>query len=35
MGPSERLPEGPVYEALEDTAYSPDAYPTHWELAQV
>lgn len=26
--------EGPVYEALEDTAYSPDAYPAHWELAQ-
>lgn len=24
--------EGPVYEALEDTAYSPDAYPAHWEL---
>lgn len=24
--------EGPVYEALEDTAYSPDAYPQHWEL---
>lgn len=24
--------EGPVYEALEDTAYSPDAYPRHWEL---
>lgn len=26
--------DGPVYEALEDTAYSPDAYPAHWELAQ-
>ena len=24
--------EGPVYEALEDTAYSPDAYPGHWTL---
>lgn len=24
--------DGPVYEALEDTAYSPDAYPQHWEL---
>lgn len=23
---------GPVYEALEDTAYSPDAYPQHWKL---
>lgn len=23
---------GPVYEALEDTAYSPDAYPRHWKL---
>lgn len=22
----------PVYVALEDTAYSPDAYPQHWEL---
>lgn len=22
--------EGPVYEAREDTAYSPDAYPDHW-----
>lgn len=22
----------PVYEALEDTAYSPDAYPKHWKL---
>lgn len=22
--------DGPVYEALEDTAYSPDAYPAHW-----
>lgn len=24
----------PVYVALEDTAYSPDAYPQHWELDQ-
>lgn len=24
--------EGPVYEALEDTAYSPDTYPDHWKL---
>lgn len=24
--------DGPVYEALEDTAYSPDTYPQHWEL---
>lgn len=24
----------PVYIALEDTAYSPDAYPQHWELDQ-
>ena len=23
---------GPVYEALEDTTYSPDAYPQHWKL---
>lgn len=23
---------GPVYEALEDTSYSPDAYPQHWKL---
>ena len=22
--------EGPVYEALEDTSYSPDTYPGHW-----
>lgn len=22
--------DGPVYEALADTAYSPDAYPQHW-----
>ena len=22
---------GPVYEALEDTSYSPDAYPQHWK----
>lgn len=25
--------DGPVYEALEDTTYSPDAYPQHWKLA--
>lgn len=24
----------PVYIALEDTAYSPDAYPQHWQLAE-
>lgn len=24
--------DGPVYEAIEDTAYAPDAYPAHWEL---
>lgn len=24
--------DGPVYEALEDTTYSPDAYPQHWKL---
>lgn len=24
--------EGPVYEALEDTTYAPDAYPQHWAL---
>lgn len=24
---------GPVYEALEDTTYSPDSYPRHWRLA--
>lgn len=24
--------DGPVYEALEDTVYSPDAYPQHWKL---
>lgn len=24
--------DGPVYEALEDTAYSPDTYPQHWRL---
>ena len=24
--------EGPVYEALEDTSYSPDSYPQHWRL---
>ena len=23
---------GPVYEALEDTTYAPDAYPQHWAL---
>ena len=23
---------GPVYEALEDTTYSPDAYPQHWKI---
>ena len=23
---------GPVYEALENTSYSPDAYPRHWKL---
>ena len=26
--------EGPVYIALEDTAYSPDAYPQHWQLVE-
>lgn len=26
--------DSPVYVALEDTAYSPDAYPQHWELDQ-
>lgn len=26
--------EGPVYEALENTSYSPDAYPQHWKLAE-
>lgn len=26
--------DGPVYEALEDTTYSPDAYPQHWELVE-
>ena len=26
--------DGPVYTALEDTAYSPDAYPQHWEKAE-
>lgn len=25
--------EGPVYEALEDTSFSPDAYPQHWRQA--
>ena len=24
----------PVYEALEDTAYSPDAYPAHWKKVE-
>lgn len=24
--------DGPVYEALENTTYSPDAYPQHWKL---
>lgn len=24
----------PVYVALEDTSYSPDAYPQHWQLAE-
>lgn len=23
--------EGPVYEALKDTSYSPDTYPAHWK----
>ena len=26
--------DGPVYEALEDTTYSPDAYPQHWKLVE-
>ena len=26
--------DGPVYEALEDTAYSPDTYPQHWKLVE-
>lgn len=26
--------EGPVYEALHDTTYSPDAYPQHWKKAE-
>lgn len=25
---------GPVYEALENTVYSPDAYPQHWKLVE-
>lgn len=25
---------GPVYQALEDTTYSPDAYPQHWQLVE-
>lgn len=27
--------EGPMYEALADTAYSPDAYPQHWSAVYV
>lgn len=27
--------EGPVYEALENTSYSPDAYPQHWKRVDV
>ena len=26
--------DSPVYEALEDTTYSPDAYPQHWKLVE-
>lgn len=26
--------EGPVYRALEDTAYSPDVYPQHWKKVE-
>ena len=26
--------EGPVYEALKNTTYSPDTYPQHWKLAE-
>lgn len=26
--------DGPVYEALEDTTYSPDTYPQHWKLVE-
>ena len=26
--------DGPVYEALADTAYSPDAYPQHWRAVE-
>lgn len=26
--------DGPVYEALETTTYSPDAYPQHWKLVE-
>lgn len=26
--------DSPVYVALEDTAYSPDAYPQHWQLVE-
>lgn len=26
--------DGPVYEALEDTAYSPDVYPQHWKKVE-
>ena len=25
---------GPVYEALEDTTYSPNTYPQHWKLVE-
>ena len=24
----------PVYEALENTTYAPDAYPQHWKLVE-
>ena len=26
--------DGPVYEALENTSYSPDAYPQHWKKVE-
>lgn len=26
--------DGPVYEALETTSYSPDSYPQHWKLVE-
>lgn len=26
--------DGPVYEALETTSYSPDAYPQHWKMVE-